>query len=51
MPARPELVAPYATAMVDSRRRVSTIERAVTAIAQLHRSHGGDWQRSHPALT
>ena len=32
-------------------RRVSTIERAVTAIAQVHRSHGVDWPRSHPALT
>jgi site-specific recombinase XerD len=49
MPARPELVALYATAMADSGRRVSTIERAVTAIAQLHRAHGVDWQRSHPA--
>jgi hypothetical protein len=26
-------------------------ERAVTAIAQVHRSHGVDWPRSHPALT
>ena len=51
MPARPELVALYATAMADSGRRVSTIERAVTAIAQVHRSQGIDWPRSHPALT
>ena len=49
MPARDR--APYATAMTDSRRPLSTIERTVTAIAQLQRSHGGDWQRSHPALT
>jgi site-specific recombinase XerD len=51
MPARPELVALYATALADVGRRVSTIERAVTAIAQVHRSHGVDWSRSHPALT
>jgi hypothetical protein len=51
MPARPELVALYATALADVGRRVSTIERAVTAIAQLHRSQGIDWPRSHPALT
>jgi integrase len=51
MPARPELVALYATAMADSGRRVSTIERAVTAIAQMHRSQGIDWPRSHPVLT
>jgi len=51
MPARPELVALYAAALADAGRRVSTIERAVTAIAQVHRSQGIDWPRSHPALT
>jgi site-specific recombinase XerD len=51
MPARPELVALYATAMADAGRKVSTIERAVTAIAQVHRTQGIDWQRSHPAVT
>jgi integrase len=51
MPARPELVALYATALADVGRRVSTIERAVTAIAQVHRARGVDWPRSHPALT
>src|SRR5580658_11045043 len=50
MPARPELVALYAAALADVGRRVSTIERAVTAIAQVHRSRGFDWPRSHPAL-
>ncbi len=51
MPARPELVALYATAMADAGRKVSTIVRAVTAIAQVHRSTGIDWPRSHPAIT
>jgi integrase len=51
MPARPELVALYATAMADGGRKVSTIERAVTAIAQVHRARGLDWPRSHPAIT
>jgi len=51
MPARPELVPLYATALADVGRCVSSIERAVTAIAQVHRSHGVDWPRSHPALT
>src|SRR5580704_11135273 len=46
MPARPELVALYATALADAGRKVATIERAVTAIAQLHRSRGIDWPRS-----
>jgi hypothetical protein len=50
MPARSELVALYATAFADVGRRVSTIERAVTAIAQVHHAHGIDWLRSHPAL-
>ena len=30
-------------------RAGSTIERAVTAIAQLRHSRGIDWPRSHPA--
>ncbi|MCW5831338.1 MAG: hypothetical protein KIS78_02640 [Labilithrix sp.] len=51
MPARPELVALYATAMADAGRKVSTIDRAVTAIAQVHRTRGIDWPRSHPAIT
>lgn len=51
MPAHPEVVALYATAMADAGRKVSTIERAVTSIAQVHRSRGIDWPRSHPAVT
>jgi integrase len=51
MPARPEVVALYAAALADAGRKASTIVRAVTAIAQVHRSRGIDWPRSHPAVT
>jgi hypothetical protein len=50
-PARPELVALSATAMVEAGRKVSTLGRAATTFDKIHCSRGIDWSRSHTAVS
>lgn len=50
IPAEPTLVAVYASALADAGKKVSSIERALSAIAHAQRTRGIDWPRSHPVL-
>jgi integrase len=49
LPAAPETVGAYLSAMAPSHTRAS-IRRRLAAIGQMHRLHGHDWLPAHPAI-
>lgn len=50
LPADPASVGVYLAHLADLGRRVTTIERALAAIAAWQRAHGHAWPKGHPAV-
>jgi len=50
MPAAPETIGLYIAALVEAGKAASTIDRAVSAIAHLHKLQGHPLNRKHPAI-
>lgn len=50
LPARPATVGVYLAFLADNGKRVSTIERALAAIAHAHRAHGEEWTKGERAI-
>jgi site-specific recombinase XerD len=50
LPADPATVGVYLAHLADAGRKVTTIERALAAIAVWQRSHGHAWPKGHPAV-
>lgn len=50
LPAEPVTVGLYLAHLAESGRKVSTIDRALSAIASLHRTLGHSWAKGHPAV-